>query len=53
MIDNKCENKTIWKSDLIKHEQPKHKGVKYECDQCEYKSTLQCHKKSRHEGVGY
>ena len=46
-----------WNSDLSKHKQPKHEGVIYECDQCEYKATEYDNprklKKSKHEGFRY
>ena len=47
----------IKKSYLTKLKQPKHEGVIYEFDQCEYKATdndnPSRHKKSKHEGFRY
>ena len=41
----------------MKHLKSKHQGVKYPCDQCDYKATqkgdLLRHLKSIHEGVKY
>ncbi len=50
---DKCEFKAKWKGDFTKHKQPKHEGVRYECDPCEYKNHLINHKKSKHEEVRY
>ena len=41
----------------MRHIKLKHQGVKYPCDQCDYKATVKNdllrHIKSRHEGVKY
>ena len=38
-VINVNTKKAICKSDITKHKQAKHEGVKYECNQCENKST--------------
>ena len=50
----------IWasqKTNLKRHKQSVHEGVKYPCNKCEYQATtkgaLQRHQKSEHEGVKY
>ena len=39
------------------HKEAKHEGIRYQCDQCEYRSVqlsgLTMHKQSKHEGVTY
>ena len=49
--------KATKQSNLTTHRQSKHEGVRYYCDQCDYKATLHIrlttHKQSKHEGVRY
>ena len=56
-ICDKCEVNYTNKSDLIRHFNSKHEGVKYDCDQCDQQFTaqnsLEKHIKSKHEGVKY
>ena len=44
-------------SNLQRHIQSQHEGIKYPCDQCDYQATekngLQKHNKSKHEGINY
>ena len=50
-----CGKQFSRKSKLAEHFQSVHRGVKYPCDQCEYKATVKYnltkHVKSKHEGV--
>ena len=52
---NKCQFKAKYPSDIIKHMEAVHEGVRYNCDQCEYqtkyKSDINKHKQSIHEGM--
>jgi predicted RNA-binding Zn-ribbon protein involved in translation (DUF1610 family) len=42
---------------LTTHIQSKHQGIRYDCDQCDYrantKSVLTIHQQSKHEGIRY
>ena len=40
---DQCEGKFSRRSDLIKHIQSIHEGVKYACNQCDYKATQRYH----------
>ena len=56
--DSKYEcYETSWPGDLRTHVESKHEGIRYTCDQCDYKATLKKdrkkHKESQHEGVRY
>ena len=52
-----CNYKVTQASDLKKHVQSVHEGVKHNCELCEYKATqkgsLRQHVKSVHKGVKY
>ena len=51
----KCEHAATTASDLKKHIESKHEGVRYLCDKCEYAATTESsvkrHIKNKHEGV--
>jgi len=52
---SKCEFQTGSKSNLKRHDEMKHQGIKYSCDGCDYKASskdnLKRHSMSKHEGV--
>ena len=48
---------SAWKESLIVHIRNIHEGVKFDCDQCDFKagtpSVLNVHRKAEHEGFTY
>ena len=48
---------TAWTNNLRRHKEPKDKGIRYQCDQCDCTATtaynLRKHKNSKHEGIRY
>jgi len=54
---DKCIYITTTKTDLKKHIQGKHEGIKYPCPHCDYKtgwnSDLKAHMKNKHEGIKF
>jgi len=52
---SKCDFQTGTKSNLKRHDEMKHQGIKYACDGCNYKASskdnLKRHSMSRHEGI--
>ena len=52
-----CDYKTKWMSELKRHTASKHDGIRYECDICHAKfsveKNLRAHKKNRHEGLSF
>ena len=51
------DTKQTCESYLRRHQQSKHEGVLYSCDQCDFigthKLSLRTHQQSKHEGVIY
>jgi len=54
---DECDASYPRRSDLKRHKETKHEGVRYECDRCDYKATqivhLKTHQESTHERVRY
>ena len=54
---DECEYAATKVSNLKRHKESKHEGIRYTCDQCEYVTTgsshLKQHIKSKHEGIRY
>jgi len=52
---SKCEFQTVTKSNLKRHDEMRHQGIKYACDGCDYKASskdnLKRHSMSKHEGA--
>jgi len=54
---SKCDFQTGSKSNLRRHDEMKHQGIKYACDGCDYKASskdnLKRHSMSKHEGIQF